>query len=525
MLRSKPIGWITAGTLFCVAGVALACRLREGGTLPPEVAAAACSAAPGEKSAPVETTKKEKSAKKLKKDAPAPAPLPAGMVTGSTPPEMPTEADLLVAPPPSPVGVAVPLAPTPEPPALEKSTSPVQVPSPPVGDLKPVTHAEDSLPPVPNVAGGVVLAPPTPGQDECREPRTDLLKPEPLSQKDTIRPVESKEPPCGVTPAVLVPSPVPSDKSDSKKSDRKDAGTWAPGPPVPGGLVPPPVTMQMKEVTPTPPVAPAPRTEVPPLQSDRVPPPSPVQVTQPMPWVSPTPPGTPLYKVHGKGESLRDIAQRTLGNGDRWPEIYKLNPDLQPSLIVPSGREVRLPAEAQVLMEGPAGSQAEAEESPVPSPVAGVRPLPVVRRRVKEVAVKSVEPLTGTYTCLLQDRSLVLPKAVCAQIGKVGTVLLTPGPDRCLWLGTRASAARVLEGIEKSGVADREVQAFRRLYFSQSEKAVVSDAGKLTVPAKLAEYAGLGKEVVLIGIDDHFELWDAARWRRYSQQKEPVTKP
>ena len=29
MLRSKPIGWITAGTLFCVAGVALACRLRD----------------------------------------------------------------------------------------------------------------------------------------------------------------------------------------------------------------------------------------------------------------------------------------------------------------------------------------------------------------------------------------------------------------------------------------------------------------------------------------------------------------
>jgi DNA-binding transcriptional regulator/RsmH inhibitor MraZ len=24
---------------------------------------------------------------------------------------------------------------------------------------------------------------------------------------------------------------------------------------------------------------------------------------------------------------------------------------------------------------------------------------------------------------------------------------------------------------------------------------------------------------VLIGIDDHFEVWDAARWRSYTQQK------
>jgi DNA-binding transcriptional regulator/RsmH inhibitor MraZ len=25
--------------------------------------------------------------------------------------------------------------------------------------------------------------------------------------------------------------------------------------------------------------------------------------------------------------------------------------------------------------------------------------------------------------------------------------------------------------------------------------------------------------VVLVGIDDHFEVWDAARWRSYTQQK------
>jgi DNA-binding transcriptional regulator/RsmH inhibitor MraZ len=41
----------------------------------------------------------------------------------------------------------------------------------------------------------------------------------------------------------------------------------------------------------------------------------------------------------------------------------------------------------------------------------------------------------------------------------------------------------------------------------------------------LADYAGLGKEVVLIGIDDHFELWDAARWQRYSQHKDSSPKP
>jgi MraZ protein len=157
--------------------------------------------------------------------------------------------------------------------------------------------------------------------------------------------------------------------------------------------------------------------------------------------------------------------------------------------------------------------------------VPGVRPLPVVRPRAPEAKGKQAEPMTGTYSCRMDGRCLVLPKDVGDQLGKAETMLLTPGPDNCLWLVTRTGAARVLERVEKSGAADREVQAFRRFYYSQTEKAAVDGPGKLTVPEKLAEYAGLGADVVLIGIDDHFELWDAARWNRYSQQKDSSMKP
>jgi len=228
--------------------------------------------------------------------------------------------------------------------------------------------------------------------------------------------------------------------------------------------------------------------------------------------------------VRSKGETLREIAARTLNNGERWKEIYHLNPDLHPDLIVPSGKEVRLPTDAK-LDPAPDGSQSESEHTgPRPS-VTAVRPLPVVRPRQPQASEKGLAPLTGTYSCQLENRSLVLPKEAAEQLGKVETMLLTPGPDRCLWLGTQASVARVLDRVEKSGAANREVQTFRRLYFAQTEKASVNETGKMLIPEKLAEYAGLGKEVVLVGIDDHFELWDAARWQHYSQQKEPSLKP
>ena len=36
--------------------------------------------------------------------------------------------------------------------------------------------------------------------------------------------------------------------------------------------------------------------------------------------------------------------------------------------------------------------------------------------------------------------------------------------------------------------------------------------GRILIPAKLREYAGLQKEVVVIGSFDRAEIWDAERW-------------
>jgi hypothetical protein len=61
------------------------------------------------------------------------------------------------------------------------------------------------------------------------------------------------------------------------------------------------------------------------------------------------PPGSvPLYRVHDGGESLRDIARVTLGDPDRWIDIYRLNPRVEPKELVPSGSTLRLPRDARI---------------------------------------------------------------------------------------------------------------------------------------------------------------------------------
>lgn len=225
--------------------------------------------------------------------------------------------------------------------------------------------------------------------------------------------------------------------------------------------------------------------------------------TQPgEPPLAPAPGPVQLYHVHGK-ETLQEIARRTLGTGERWVDLHKLNPTLKPDEPLSSGTTVRLPADACVQSD-------DAEP---------IKPLPLLRGKPPAPKAK-VLPLTGTYQCSLDEKGqLTLPRSIRDQLNGSDTVLLSPGPDKCLWLTNQNHLERLGERLDQSQANEADVRVFKRLYFAQTEKLAINNDGRVTIPERLGQFAGLHQEVVLIGIDDHFEVWDAARWRSYTQQK------
>jgi MraZ protein len=97
-------------------------------------------------------------------------------------------------------------------------------------------------------------------------------------------------------------------------------------------------------------------------------------------------------------------------------------------------------------------------------------------------------------------------------------VLISPGPDKCLWLTNQPHLDRLTTRLENSPAREADLRVFRRLYYAQTVKVPMKE-GRVAIADRLAQFAGLDQELVLVGIDDHFEIWDAARWRRYTQAK------
>jgi MraZ protein len=130
--------------------------------------------------------------------------------------------------------------------------------------------------------------------------------------------------------------------------------------------------------------------------------------------------------------------------------------------------------------------------------------------------------LTGTHPRTLDDKKrLTLPKRMREQLEEPETLFITPGLDRCLWVYTQTGLEQLAAKLDQAPAADAEARVFRRLYFAQTEAVDVDGSGRLLIPDRLVQFAGLQREVVLIGNRDRLELWDGQRWQSYLADNAP----
>jgi len=131
--------------------------------------------------------------------------------------------------------------------------------------------------------------------------------------------------------------------------------------------------------------------------------------------------------------------------------------------------------------------------------------------------------LTGTFVRNLDEKQrFSVPRSIRQSLGdSSGSVFyLAPGTDGSLALYPEASFSAIAEQMAQASATGPDVRAFSRLFFAQARRLEVDRQGRLRVPAELAALASLGKEIVMIGVRDHLELWDHSRWEDYLSQEQ-----
>ena len=131
--------------------------------------------------------------------------------------------------------------------------------------------------------------------------------------------------------------------------------------------------------------------------------------------------------------------------------------------------------------------------------------------------------LTGRFDRSLDEKQrIAIPKRLRDALGEALTALyVTPGNDGSLSIYTEEELSKLAERLATSSPAQQEVRAFGRLFYAQAERVELDGQGRVRIPPELAQSAGLQKEVVLLGVQNHMELWDKVRWETYLAREQP----
>ena len=125
--------------------------------------------------------------------------------------------------------------------------------------------------------------------------------------------------------------------------------------------------------------------------------------------------------------------------------------------------------------------------------------------------------LLGEHEHALDDKNrLTLPARLREQLGD--RVVITHGLDGCLYVYAAAAWERLAERVGTLDPLSREARTMQRFFFAGGSEAELDKQGRIVIPANLL--SGLGREVTVLGVHDHLEIWDRAAWRDQRQTVE-----
>ena len=125
----------------------------------------------------------------------------------------------------------------------------------------------------------------------------------------------------------------------------------------------------------------------------------------------------------------------------------------------------------------------------------------------------------GTYTPRLDDKfRLILPAKFREELAE--GLVLTRGQERCVYVFSAREFERVHEQMRSAPLSSRQARDYIRVFLSGASDEVPDKQGRVTVPAPLRQYAGLDRDVTVIGAGTRVEIWDSESWNTYLAEQE-----
>jgi MraZ protein len=95
--------------------------------------------------------------------------------------------------------------------------------------------------------------------------------------------------------------------------------------------------------------------------------------------------------------------------------------------------------------------------------------------------------------------------------------IITKGLDKCLFVFTMEKWAEYEKKIEAMPMTEPVVRKFMRLFVGGAVDVEVDAQGRVIIPPSLREYAGIDKDIIIVGVGGRIEIWSNELWKAYNE--------
>lgn len=122
----------------------------------------------------------------------------------------------------------------------------------------------------------------------------------------------------------------------------------------------------------------------------------------------------------------------------------------------------------------------------------------------------------GEYTVSVTEGGrVVIPKKIRENI-KGEVFILTKGFDICLAGYDREDWEKRTQALLSASLLERENIDRKRTIFAGAHYIGVDEQARFVIPKALLTFIAGGTSVTMIGVGDHFEIWNTRTWSTYA---------
>lgn len=119
---------------------------------------------------------------------------------------------------------------------------------------------------------------------------------------------------------------------------------------------------------------------------------------------------------------------------------------------------------------------------------------------------------------------LILPAKFreSAKSNFIDKFFINRGLDKCLFMFSEEEWHSQEQRFKSLSITKQQARTFNRLYFSGAVEVIADKQGRILIPQFLKDFAGIKRDVMIIGVSNRIEIWAKEKWQEFYGNNQPI---